>query len=138
MSLVTVLNRAQNSLQADLVTVEAHLAPGLPGLSIVGLPAAAVSEPKYRVKAAISTCSYPIPKRCITCNLARPICPRSGRFDLDTALGILTASGQTPLEALENFEVLSERSLSCEIRTVPGVLPAAQKAATAGYALLVP
>lgn len=36
MALARVYSRAQNGLEADLVTVEVHLAPGLPGLSIVG------------------------------------------------------------------------------------------------------
>ena len=41
MGLATVHSRAQNGLIADLVTVEVDLSPGLPGLSIVGLPEAA-------------------------------------------------------------------------------------------------
>lgn len=139
MSLATVLSRAQNGLQADLVTVEVHLAPGLPGLSIVGLPEAAVREAKDRVKAAITTCGYPFPNRRITCNLAPADLPKEGgRFDLAIALGILAASGQIPTESLENLEVLGELSLSGEIRPVPGALPAALKAAAAGHALLVP
>ena len=44
MALATVLSRAQNGLAADLVTVEVHLAPGLPGLNLVGLPEAAVRD----------------------------------------------------------------------------------------------
>src|SRR3546814_3226007 len=54
MTLATVFARAQNGLTADLVTVEVHLAPGLPGLNIVGLPEASVREAKDRVRAAIS------------------------------------------------------------------------------------
>ena len=139
MALARVLSRAQNGLEADLVTVEVHLAPGLPGLSIVGLPEAAVREAKDRVKAAISTCGYQFPNRRITCNLAPADLPKEGgRFDLAIALGILAASGQIPEKALDNFEVLGELSLSGEIRAVPGALPAAIKAAGAGHALLVP
>ena len=88
MSLATVLSRAQNGLAADLVTVEVHLAPGLPGLSIVGLPEAAVRESRDRVKAAISTCGYKFPNRRITVNLAPADLPKEGgRFDLPIALG---------------------------------------------------
>lgn len=139
MTLATVLSRAQNGLQADLVTVEVHLAPGLPGLSIVGLPEAAVREAKDRVKAAITTCGYQFPNRRITCNLAPADLPKEGgRFDLAIALGILAASGQIPLESLNNLEILGELSLSGELRPIPGTLPAALKAAAAGHALLVP
>lgn len=137
--LARMLARAQNGLEADLVTVEVHLAPGLPGLNIVGLPEAAVREAKDRVKAAITTCGYRFPMQRITCNLAPADLPKEGsRFDLAIALGILAASEQIPLECLHGFEILGELSLSGEIRGVPGTLPAALKAAQAGHALLVP
>lgn len=139
MSLATVLSRAQNGLAADLVTVEVHLAPGLPGLSIVGLPEAAVRESRDRVKAAIATCGYKFPNRRITVNLAPADLPKEGgRFDLPIALGVLAASGQIPVERLATLEVLGELSLSGEVRPIKGALPAALKAAQAGRALLLP
>lgn len=139
MALATVLARAQNGLDADLVTVEVHLAPGLPGLSIVGLPEAAVREAKDRVRAAITTAGYSFPMRRITCNLAPADLPKhGGRFDLAIALGILAAAGEIPQQALDRIEVLGELSLSGEIRPVRGALPAALKAVAAGHALLVP
>ncbi|MES2683810.1 MAG: YifB family Mg chelatase-like AAA ATPase [Pseudomonadota bacterium] len=139
MTLATVLSRAQNGLAADLVTVEVHLAPGLPGLSIVGLPEAAVRESRDRVKAAISTCGYKFPNRRITVNLAPADLPKEGgRFDLPIALGVLAASGQIPPERLATLEVLGELSLSGEVRPIKGALPAALKATAAGRALLLP
>lgn len=139
MSLATVLSRAQNGLAADLVTVEVHLAPGLPGLSIVGLPEAAVREARDRVKAAISTCGYKFPNRKITVNLAPADLPKEGgRFDLPIALGVLAASGQIPVERLLNLEVIGELYLSGEVRAIRGALPAALKATQAGRALLLP
>ena len=139
MSLATVLSRAQNGLTADLVRVEVHLANGLPGLAIVGLPEAAVREAKDRVKAAISTCGYEFPNRRITCNLAPADLPKEGgRFDLAIALGILAASQQIPADKLDGLEVLGELSLSGEVRAVRGALPAALQAKRAGHALIVP
>lgn len=139
MSLATVLSRAQNGLEAELVTVEVHLAPGLPIFSIVGLPEAAVREARDRVKAAISNCGYPFPNRRITCNLAPADLPKDGgRFDLAIALGILAASEQIPAESLRDLEVLGELSLSGELRVIRGALPAALKAGAAGHRLLVP
>jgi magnesium chelatase family protein len=139
MSLATVLSRAQNGLAADAVTVEVHLAPGLPGLSIVGLPEAAVRESRDRVKAAIATCGYQFPNRRITVNLAPADLPKEGgRFDLPIALGVLAASGQIPAGQLDGIEVLGELSLSGEVRAVKGALPAALKATQASRALLLP
>ena len=140
MSLATIRSRAQNGLAADEVLVEVHLANGLPGLSIVGLPEAAVRESRDRVKAAISTCGYKFPStRRITVNLAPADLPKEGgRFDLPIALGVLVASGQIPPERVAGLEVLGELSLSGEIRAIRGALPAALKAAAAGRALLIP
>jgi magnesium chelatase family protein len=140
MSLATVYSRAQNGLAADAVVVEVHLAPGLPGLSIVGLPEAAVREARDRVKAAIVTCGYQFPNsRRITVNLAPADLPKEGgRFDLPIALGVLAASGQIPAERLSRMEVLGELSLSGEVRPVRGALPAALRAREAGRALLLP
>lgn len=140
MNLATVFSRAQNGLDADLVIVEVHIANGLPGLTVVGLPEAAVREAKDRVKAAMLTCGYEFPNtRRIVCNLAPADLPKEGgRFDLAIALGILAASNQIPSAALASMEVLGELSLSGELRPVRGALPAALQAARAGRALLLP
>jgi magnesium chelatase family protein len=139
MSLAVVHSRAQNGLAADAVTVEVHLAAGLPGLSIVGLPEAAVRESRDRVRAAIATCGFPFPNRRITVNLAPADLPKEGgRFDLPIALGVLAASGQVPAEQLRTIEVLGELSLSGEVRAIHGALPAALRAGEAGRALLLP
>ncbi len=139
MGLATVHSRAQNGLQADAVTVEVHLSPGLPGLSIVGLPEAAVRESRDRVRAAILNSGYLFPNRRITINLAPADLPKEGgRFDLPIALGILAASEQIPAQALHDLEVLGELSLTGEIRPVRGVLPAAIKCSKMGRKLLVP
>lgn len=139
MGLATVHSRAQNGLQADAVTVEVDLSPGLPGLSIVGLPEAAVRESRDRVRAAILNSGYQFPNRRITVNLAPADLPKDGaRFDLPIALGILAASSQIPAQALDGVEVLGELSLTGEIRAVHGVLPAALKCSKMGRKLLVP
>ncbi|MHA7835354.1 MAG: YifB family Mg chelatase-like AAA ATPase [Algiphilus sp.] len=139
MSLATVASRAVNALTADLVTVEVHLAPGLPGWSVVGLPEGAVREAKDRVRAALVQCGYDIPAKRITVNLAPADLPKEGgRFDLAIALGMLLASGQLPRDALQDVEVLGELSLSGAVRPVRGVLPAAIRCHEAGHALLLP
>jgi magnesium chelatase family protein len=139
MGLATVHSRAQNGLNADPVSVEVDLSPGLPGLSIVGLPEAAVRESRDRVRAAILNSGYQFPNRRITVNLAPADLPKEGgRFDLPIALGVLAASEQIPAQSLQELEVLGELSLTGEIRPVRGVLPAAIKCSKMGRTLLVP
>ena len=126
MSLATVYSRAQTGMEAPLVTVEVDLSNGLPGLSIVGLPEAAVKESKDRVRAALLNSGFEFPSRRITVNLAPADLPKEGgRFDLPIALGVLAASKQLPQDALAANEFIGELSLSGELRAVHGVLPAA-------------
>lgn len=139
MSLATVHSRAQTGIHAPPVTVEVHLANGLPALSIVGLPEAAVREAKDRVRSALLTARFEFPARRITVNLAPADLPKEGgRFDLPIALGILAASGQLPAAALAGYEFLGELSLTGALTLVRGVLPAALAARDAGRKLLVP
>ncbi len=139
MTLATVHSRAQLGLDAPAVTVEVHLANGLPALSIVGLPETAVKESKDRVRAALLNSAYDFPARRITVNLAPADLPKDGgRFDLPIAVGILAASGQVPAAALDRLELVGELSLSGALRPVRGALPAAVHAGRAGRRLLVP
>lgn len=139
MSLALVHSRAQIGIEAPAVTVEAHLANGLPSLALVGLPETAVKESKDRVRSAILTSGFEFPARRITLSLAPADLPKDGgRFDLAVALGILAASGQIPAESLLPLECLGELALSGALRPVQGVLPAALAARAAGRALVVP
>lgn len=139
MSLAIVQSRAQVGVEAPQVMVEAHLANGLPALTLVGLPETAVRESKDRVRSALLTSGFDFPARRITLNLAPADLPKEGgRFDLAIALGILAASGQLPVASLDGLECLGELALSGEIRPIQGVLPAALAARAAGRALMVP
>jgi len=139
MSLAIVYSRASVGIDAPLVTVEAHLSNGLPSLSIVGLPEAAVKESKDRVRGALLTAGFEFPARRITINLAPADLPKEGgRFDLPIALGILAASGQVAGGDMADYEFLGELALSGELRPVRGVLPVAIRAREAGRTLVVP
>lgn len=139
MSLATIFTRAAIGIDAPEVTVEVHLANGLPGLSIVGLPEAAVKESKDRVRAALLNARFEFPARRITISLAPADLPKEGgRFDLPIALGILAASGQIPADALQRYEFIGELALSGQLRPVRGCLPVALKARNAGRSLVVP
>ena len=138
MGLAIAHSRARVGVRAPEVRVEVHLAGGLPSMSIVGLPEAAVREAKDRVRAAIQCAQFEFPSRRITINLAPADLPKDGgRFDLAIALGILAASGQLSNDALQEWEFLGELALTGEIRSVDGVLGAAIAAGEAGRRLLV-
>jgi magnesium chelatase family protein len=139
MKLAVIYSRGREGVAAPLVTVEAHLANGLPSFSIVGLPETAVKESKDRVRAALLNCQFEFPQDRITINMAPADIPKEGgRFDLAIALGILAASGQVRGDALAGMECLGELSLSGELRPVFGALPAAMQARAAGRQLIVP
>ena len=97
MSLACVYSRARFGLESPLVTVEVHLANGLPAFNIVGLPETSVKEAKDRVRSAILNSGFSFPAKRITVNLAPADVPKSGgRFDLPIAIGILAAAGDVP------------------------------------------
>ena len=105
MSLALVQSRSLVGLQAAPVTVEVHLANGLPAFNLVGLADVEVKEARERVRSAIlnSGLSFPNNQR-ITVNLAPADLPKEGGcFDLPIALGILAASGQIPASKLDRF-----------------------------------
>src|SRR4051812_2801699 len=143
MSLAVIHSRALDGLNAPEVTVEVHLANGLPSFTLVGLADTEVKEARERVRAALqnSGLEFPHNKR-ITVNLAPADLPKeSGRFDLPIALGILAASGQLDAAALEGFEFAGELSLGGQLRPVRGALAMAlalHRGGRGGRALVLP
>ncbi|HNI86260.1 MAG TPA: magnesium chelatase domain-containing protein, partial [Ottowia sp.] len=124
MGLSLIQSRTLMGLQAPAVTVEVHLASGLPSFTLVGLAEVEVKEARERVRSALlnSGLQFPHNQR-ITVNLAPADLPKdSGRFDLPIALGILAASGQIDGGRLAGWEFAGELSLSGELRPVRGAL----------------
>jgi magnesium chelatase family protein len=116
-----------------------HLANGLPGFAIVGLPEAEVREARDRVKAALQNARFEFPARRITVNLAPADLPKeSGRFDLPIALGILAAMGELPSEELARFEFAGELALGGDLRPVRGALAMSLGAQGARRAFVLP
>ena len=127
MGLSLVQSRALLGLQATQVTVEVHLANGLPSFTLVGLADVEVKEARERVRCAIQNANLVFPhNQRITVNLAPADLPKdSGRLDLPIALGILAASGQIDGSRLADYEFAGELSLSGELRPVRGALATA-------------
>ncbi|HVZ42595.1 MAG TPA: YifB family Mg chelatase-like AAA ATPase [Ramlibacter sp.] len=124
MSLSLVQSRVLVGLGTAAVTVEVHLANGLPSFTLVGLADTEVKESRERVRSALATCGLEFPhNKRITVNLAPADLPKdSGRFDLPIALGLLAASGQIDAARLAGHEFAGELSLSGELRPVRGAL----------------
>ena len=124
MGLSLVQSRALMGLAAPVVTVEVHLASGLPSFTLVGLAEVEVKEARERVRSALQNSGLEFPhNQRITVNLAPADLPKdSGRFDLPIALGILAASGQIDGARLAGWEFAGELSLSGELRPVRGAL----------------
>ena len=139
MSLAVLHSRALSGMEAALVTVEVHIANGLPNFTIVGLPETEVKESKDRVRSALQNCRFDFPARRITVNLAPADLPKeSGRFDLPIALGILVATGQIPSDKLADYEFAGELALTGELRPIRGALAMTYRAVSSGRAFILP
>lgn len=129
MALATVYTRAAFGITAPLVTVEVHISPGLPGLTLVGLPETTVREARDRVRSAIINSGYQFPARKITINLAPADLPKEGgRYDLPIALGLLVASVQLNGDRLGNYEFIGELALTGSLRGVCGAISSVMEA----------
>ncbi len=139
MAVAVVHSRGLAGAETPAVSVEVHLAGGLPGFNLVGLPDAEVRESKDRVRAALQTAQFEFPARRITVNLAPADLPKdSGRFDLPIAIGILAATGQLPADELPQCEFAGELALTGSLRAVRGALPMTLSAHRAGRAFVLP
>jgi len=131
---------ALQGLEALPVRVEVDIAPGLPGLQMVGLADAAVQEARERVRAALRNSGLRVPLTRVVVSLAPADLRKAGpAFDLPIALGLLVASEQLEAGRLERVWCAGELGLDGRLRPVRGVLALAQAARRGGArALLVP
>jgi magnesium chelatase family protein len=120
-------------VEGHLVEVEADLADGLPGVSLVGLPDTALHEARDRVRAAVVNSGHVWPSRRITLGLSPAALPKAGSgFDLAIAAAVLAAAGVLPAQELHRRVLLGELALDGRVRPVPGVLPAVLSASRRG------
>ncbi len=121
------------------VVVECAVGAGLPGLTLVGLPDAAVKESRERIRSALRHVGFPAPSKNVVVNLAPADLPKSGTaLDLAVALAILAANGDVPQEALAGVVLVGELGLDGTLRPVPGVLALAEAAFREGRQIVVP
>lgn len=121
-------------IDAYRVDVEVDIYPGLPSITVVGLPDSAVKESTARMKSAIVNSGYPFPARRVTINLAPAALKKEGSgFDLPIALGVLAALDLIPAERLNDYMFVGELSLDGGIKRIRGALSIALTARDLGF-----
>ena len=121
-----------------LVSVEADIAQGLPGLSLVGYLASSVKEAGDRVRSALKNSGYGLPPKRITVSLSPADVRKDGAgYDLAIATALLCSMEAIPYEGIEEYLVLGELGLDGTVRGIPGVLAVAHFAAKQGISKLI-
>ncbi len=134
--LAKVTSCAVVGLDGALIDVEVDISRGLPSLTIVGLPDAAVQESRERVRAAIKNTGLSFPGQRLTINLAPADIRKAGpAYDLPIAVGILLAADQI-FANVDKAIIMGELSLDGAVRHVSGVLPMSSLAGEQGYTTL--
>lgn len=128
-----IISGALQGVSAYLVSVEADVAQGLPGFSMVGSLGSEVKESRERVTVALKNVGMNLPPKRITVNLSPADIRKEGSaFDLPIAVGIMEAMDFFDDKATEGILFLGELGLDGEIKRVRGVLPIVREAAARG------
>ncbi|NND70338.1 MAG: YifB family Mg chelatase-like AAA ATPase [Rhodothermales bacterium] len=123
------------------IEVEAHVSPGMPKYTVVGLPDGAVRESRQRIYSALVTNSLPVPRGIVNVNLAPANVRKEGTmFDLPMAVALFCATtGSLSNEQLQRFCIVGELALDGRVRPVRGLLSIAlQVRKSGGKTLIVP
>jgi magnesium chelatase family protein len=132
--LARVFSCAVLGLEGVLVEVEVDFGSGLPKITVVGLPDAAVQESRERVRAAIKNIPLPFPRRPLIINLAPANVRKEGpAYDLPIAVGILITSSLVQPESVQDTVIVGELSLDGSVRHIAGVLPMTALAREEGF-----
>ena len=135
-TLTTIAFRGIDTVE---VSVQIHLANGLPAMRIVGLADKAVAESRERVRAALASMGLALPAKRIAVNLSPADLAKEGaHYDLPIALALMVAMGVLPSDCLDDAVVLGELSLDGQLLPVAGALPAAIFAASRNMCLICP
>ena len=135
--LVKAFGSALYGVDASLITIEVNIDRGV-NFNLVGLPDNAIKESQHRITAALRNNEYKWPGKRITINMAPADVRKEGSaYDLPLALGIISASGQRELAALQEYIIMGELSLDGGLQSIKGALPIAVQARKDGYKGLI-
>jgi magnesium chelatase family protein len=125
-------------VQGTVVRVEVDASPGVPGMTLVGLPDTAVREARDRVRAAITNSGAEWKACKVTASLSPAwVRKRGSGLDLALACACLAAFELVPAGATEAWVLIAELGLDGSVRPVHGVLPMVLAAVAAGHRRLV-
>jgi magnesium chelatase family protein len=120
-------------LEGAVIAVEVDITAGLPKVTIVGLPDAAIREAGERVRSAIMNSGFHFPGTRLTISLAPADLRKEGpAYDLPIAVAMLILAEQVPQE-MNGSLFVGELSLDGSVRHVEGILPMAYRAREQGY-----
>lgn len=138
MSFASVWGFALVGIEAVPVRVEVHARSGLPGVSIVGLPGAAVKEARERIRSGAASGGFPLPTQRITINLSPGDVPKDGPgFDLPMALATIAACGYVDPAKVQRIGAVGEVALDGMVRSTRGMLSIAEQASELALDLLI-
>ena len=121
-------------MKGILVSVEADVSSGLPGVAMVGSLSPAVKEAQDRVRTALKNSGFQLLAKKITVNLSPANIRKDGTgYDVAIALAILCGYGVIDGEALSDTVFVGELGLDGEIKPVNGVMPIVECAADSGF-----
>jgi magnesium chelatase family protein len=124
-------------VEGYVVTVEADVRPGLPGLTVVGRATGALTEARQRVRSALANCGADIRPRKQVVNLA-PADRRKDSPGMDLAMAVALLAGHEVVapESLSRTMMWGELSLDGAIRPAAGTLVVAECARRHGFAAI--
>lgn len=125
MTLARIKSIALVGLTGHLIDIEVDISDGLPGYTLLGLPDAALSESRERVRSALLNSGAPWPNKRVTVSLSPAWLPKSGSgFDLPIAVALLIAQGLIAQGDMSRTVLMGELALDGGVKPIRGVLPA--------------
>lgn len=110
-------------IEAIPVYVELSSSVGIPGMDVIGNPDTSVAESRSRVRCALKSSGFSVPREHITINLAPGELKKTGTgFDLALAIALLCYTKQMPAQDVSNCLFVGELGLSGEISPVRGLM----------------
>lgn len=105
------------------VTVEVSLSGSIPGITFVGMADSCVQEASTRIRCAIRSGGYDMPRGAIVVNLAPGDIRKQGTsFDLPVIVAILAITGQMPRDGIDDCLLTGELALDGGVRPSRGAV----------------
>lgn len=133
----TVRSAVIHGAEAVPVEVTAVLGAGIPGISVAGMPDASVTEARSRIRCALRSSGFEVPRGSVTVALSPADVRKTGTgLDLAMAAAILGASGQVDAGALYGRMLYGELRVDGGLVEPRGAEAARQLAAREGVAFV--